>query len=90
MEDMKRCPFCNGGSLRVASILDGWHVICVKCRARGPDCGNKDLAITAWNHRTLETIHVGPPAGESSPSPSDPFLVRFCKGAKVRMKMRFP
>lgn len=51
-EKIKRCPFCGGGSLRVASILGEWHVICIHCRARGPDRKNKEGAMVAWNCRT--------------------------------------
>ena len=58
MEEMKCCPFCNGNSLRVACTLGDWQVICIKCRARGPDCGNKELAIAAWNRRNPSSATI--------------------------------
>ena len=50
-EEIRCCPFCGGASLRVASILGSWHVICLDCHARGPDCEDKEEAIEAWNDR---------------------------------------
>lgn len=50
-EEIKCCPFCGRGGLRVASILGEWHVRCIKCHAQGPDREDKEQAIRLWNHR---------------------------------------
>ena len=52
-KEIKCCPFCGRGGLRVASILGEWHVRCIKCRARGPSHEDKEQAIVAWNRRVV-------------------------------------
>jgi len=62
---INRCPFCGGGSLRVASIFGEWHVICTRCRARGPDRKNKEGAMAAWNCRAATLKEPISPNGET-------------------------
>lgn len=56
--ELKACPFC-GGEAAVESESCGWRVHCIErgCHTAGPwpdDCTEAE-AITAWNHRTVDT-----------------------------------
>lgn len=60
MEEIKRCPFCNGKA-RTDSICWGDEeeylvddysvVVCPECGATGPKCQTEEEAIEMWNRR---------------------------------------
>lgn len=56
MEEIKRCPFCNGKA-KTDSIYWGNEeddysvVVCTECGAMGPKCQTEEEAIEMWNRR---------------------------------------
>lgn len=60
MEEIKRCPFCNGkANMHYVSasfddddmVYEYVAVICVDCGAMGPKCQTEEEAIEMWNRR---------------------------------------
>lgn len=58
-QQLKPCPFCGNDDMTVFNgrqidpLAPCWTsmVECLKCFAKGPEVGSKDLAIKGWNTR---------------------------------------
>lgn len=59
MEELKRCPFCNGSKgLSVQDTSKGfiwqYYVSCLACGTNGPKCRTEEEAIRQWNQRWVK------------------------------------
>lgn len=58
MEELKRCPFCNGNAAIAqrevysrGRFVDLWYVKCKVCKAGTNLFSDEDAAVYAWNMR---------------------------------------
>jgi len=58
LQACKLCPFCGAADLpdkaapiAVETPMGRWAVVCLACRAHGPECKTERAAIDAWNRR---------------------------------------
>lgn len=56
MSKLKPCPLCGhqiSDSEADATYIP-WRIECSECGARGPEWGDPDRAVKAWNKRPIE------------------------------------
>ena len=59
MEDLKPCPFCGSGEIKIRNIMNGWVCGCGTTDCIGQNFHirkyeTKEKAIEAWNRRANE------------------------------------